>query len=226
MRQARRQIQSRQRRERRMNKAEFLTDLRTRLEGLPEEEIKKSVDFYGEMIADRMDDGLSEEEAVAALGDIKDITGRILADVPLGKIVKEKVKKVQSRRGLKPWEIVLLVLGSPVWLPVTLSLAIVEVLLFLVFYLVFWIIILVFYLVDLCIALGGVAGIVYGIALMVKGMAAQGLMILGGGIFCGGLSIPFFFFCNIVAKGMINLSRMITRGIKSLFVGRRKKGEQ
>ncbi|MBR6303508.1 MAG: DUF1700 domain-containing protein, partial [Lachnospiraceae bacterium] len=96
-----------------MNKETFLTELRTRLEGLPETELNKSIDFYSEMIDDRLDDGLSEEEAIAALGSLKDITDRILEDVPLGKIVKEKVRKVQSGRGLRPWEIVLIVLGSP-----------------------------------------------------------------------------------------------------------------
>ncbi len=209
-----------------MNKETFLTELRTRLEGLPETELNKSIDFYSEMIDDRLDDGLSEEEAVAALGSLKDITDRILEDVPLGKIVKEKVRKVQSGRGLRPWEIVLIVLGSPVWLPIALSLGIVALVLFIVFYLLFWLIILVFYIVDLCFALGGVAGIVCGVVAMAKGMVPYGFMLFGCGLFLGGLSIPFFFFCNIVAKGMIGLSKLITKGIKNLFVGRRKKGEQ
>ena len=40
-----------------MNKIEFLTVLRERLQGLPEEDINKSIDFYCEMIDDWGDAG-------------------------------------------------------------------------------------------------------------------------------------------------------------------------
>ena len=48
-----------------MSKTEFLTELKKALEGLPEEDIEKSLEYYSEMIDDRIEDGLSEEEAVA-----------------------------------------------------------------------------------------------------------------------------------------------------------------
>ena len=98
-----------------MNKNEFLTTLRERLNGLPEEDIIKSMDFYGEMIDDRVEDGMSEEEAVAALGSIEEILSQILSEVSLPKLVKEKVK---PKRALKVWEIVLLILGAPLWIPI------------------------------------------------------------------------------------------------------------
>ena len=40
-----------------MTKSEFLQNLCTSLHGLSEEDIKKSVDYYEEMIDDRMEDG-------------------------------------------------------------------------------------------------------------------------------------------------------------------------
>ena len=97
-----------------MNKNEFLTALRGRLNGLPEEDIIKSMDYYGEMLDDRIEDGMSEEEAVEALGSIEDIMSEILSAVSLPKLVKEKVK---PKRALKAWEIVLLILGAPLWIP-------------------------------------------------------------------------------------------------------------
>ena len=40
-----------------MTKTEFLEQLKNSLTGLSEEDIKKSVDYYEEMIDDRMEDG-------------------------------------------------------------------------------------------------------------------------------------------------------------------------
>lgn len=47
-----------------MNKQEFLVKLRKGLSGLPKEDIEERLTFYSEMIDDRMEEGLSEEEAV------------------------------------------------------------------------------------------------------------------------------------------------------------------
>ena len=46
-----------------MNKQEFLNQLRSGLNGLPHEEIEERVMFYSEMIDDRVEEGLSEEDA-------------------------------------------------------------------------------------------------------------------------------------------------------------------
>ena len=61
-----------------MNKQTFVEELRARLAALPEDEREKLIDYYGEMIDDRVEEGLSEEEAVAALGDAADIAGAFL----------------------------------------------------------------------------------------------------------------------------------------------------
>ena len=45
-----------------MDKFEFITELRAKLWALPEADKQRSVDYYREMIDDRMEDGLSEEE--------------------------------------------------------------------------------------------------------------------------------------------------------------------
>ncbi|MCR4617613.1 MAG: DUF1700 domain-containing protein [Lachnospiraceae bacterium] len=207
-----------------MNKESFITELKNNLAGLPEDEIKKSIDYYEEMIDDRVEDGMPEEEAVAALGDIKSITKNILEDIPLKKIVKEKVKSVKPKRGLRAWEIVLLVVGSPIWFPLGLSLAIIAFVFVLVLYLLYWIFILVFYLIDLCIALCGVAGIAAGVVAFIQGGGPAGFFFVGCGLVCAGLSIPFFFLCNIIAKGILNLSKLIGRGIKSMFIRKKKEG--
>ena len=51
-----------------MTKREFLAQLRKGLSGLPQDDIEERLTFYGEMIEDRKEEGLSEEEAVSAVG--------------------------------------------------------------------------------------------------------------------------------------------------------------
>ena len=56
-----------------MNKKEFLRVLSRSLRGMPRAERAQSLEYYGEMIQDRMEEGLSEEEAVARLGSADEI---------------------------------------------------------------------------------------------------------------------------------------------------------
>jgi uncharacterized membrane protein len=207
-----------------MNKQELLNTLSEKLSGLPEAELKRSLDFYSEMIDDRIEDGLSEDEAVAAIGDVKTIADQIMEDIPLNKIVKDKVKKAKPKRALRAWEIVLIAVGSPIWFPVGLALFITVAVLCITFYLVYWVFILAFYVIDLCLALGFVAGILGAVLGFMNGQVDTGLFLIGCGFVCGGIAIPFFFLCNLIAKGMIALSKSIGRGIKWIFVGK-KRGE-
>ena len=56
-----------------MKRVEFLKELKAQLWALPEADRQNSLDYYSEMIDDRMEDGLTEEEAVAAIGDLDEI---------------------------------------------------------------------------------------------------------------------------------------------------------
>ncbi len=51
-----------------MKKTEFLEALKTCLDGMDESERRASVEYYAEMIDERMEDGMDEESAVGALG--------------------------------------------------------------------------------------------------------------------------------------------------------------
>ena len=56
-----------------MNKQSFLDALKEKLYGLPWQELKERLDFYSEMIDDRMEEGITEEEAVAAIEIVEDV---------------------------------------------------------------------------------------------------------------------------------------------------------
>ena len=62
-----------------MNRYDFKHQLSRRLAGLPEEELATTLSFFDEMIDDRLDEGMTEDQAVADLGDLDEIANRILA---------------------------------------------------------------------------------------------------------------------------------------------------
>jgi len=196
-----------------MNKTEFIEQLRNALQGLSEEDIKKSTDYYEEMIEDRIEDGIDEEEAVKGLGSIESIKEQILMDTPISKIVKEKMK---PKRALRAWEIVLLIIGSPVWVPVTAALIIVA----LVIYLCFWVVILCLYICDIAVFFSGFSAIIA--AFVQENGFSTGMLFCGGGIALIGAAILLFFGFTEIAKGMLFVSKKIALGIKKLFVGGKK----
>lgn len=196
-----------------MNKTEFLSALESRLHSLPKEDIKKSLDYYSEIIDDHIEDGISEDGAVMAVGSIDEIASQIFMETPLTKLVKEKVK---PNRALKAWEIILLVLGSPVWLPLLAA----AVIIFFSVYIVIWSVIAVLYAADLSLAAGGLAGIFGFIALTFAEKAVTGILFLGAGLICAGTAILLFFGFNQLTKGIISLSKRILRGIKACFAGK------
>ena len=194
-----------------MNKQEFLAELQKGLSGLPQGDIQERLIFYGEMIDDRVEEGLSEEDAVAEIGSVQEVVTQILADIPLTKLVKEKVK---SERTLKAWEIVLLVLGSPVWFPLLLAAAII----FFSVYIVLWSVIFSLYAVDFAFAVTGISGIAIMPVYIMDGNIPGAIMFLGAALVFTGLAILLFLGFNQITKGILNLSRKILLGIKSLFV--------
>ena len=75
-----------------MNREIFLHQLRIRLSQLPEPEIEKRLEYYSELIEDMVEDGMSEEDAVASFGDINQIAQGIMETTALSTLVKTTVK--------------------------------------------------------------------------------------------------------------------------------------
>lgn len=63
-----------------MTRKEFLMELDRRLDVLPREDADKYLNYYAEMLADRMEDGMTEEEAVASMEPLDTIINRILGE--------------------------------------------------------------------------------------------------------------------------------------------------
>ncbi len=196
-----------------MNKSEFLGALRKGLHGLPQDDIEERLAFYGEMIDDRTEEGLSEEEAVSAVGAVNEIVAQTVADTPLAKIAKERIR---PKRRLKAWEIVLIALGSPIWL----SLAIAAAAVILSVYVSLWAVIVSLWAVFVSLAVCAVGSVPMCIFFIAGGSGAQGLVTLSAGLVCAGLSIFMFYGCKEVTKGILILTKKFAVWIKNCFMGK------
>ena len=125
-----------------MNKLEFINGLGSRLDPIPRDEIQTILDYYVESVADRMEDGMTEEEAIESFGDLDQLAANILveqgylapprAPEPVSAPTTElpnlqsapttelptlqPAAKPEPKKRFPWWAIVLLVLGSPIWL--------------------------------------------------------------------------------------------------------------
>lgn len=197
-----------------MRKQEFLDELRRGLSGLPREDLEERLTFYSEMIDDRMEEGLAEEEAVSEIGTVNEVISQTAAEIPLSRLVKESVR---PRRTLRAWEIVLLVLGSPMWLP--LSFAALAV--FLTLYVVIWSVVISLWAVEASLMGSAIGGAVSAVFSFFRGGGSAATALLGAGLFCAGASIFLFFGCKETTKGIFLLTKKLFLGIKSLFLGRK-----
>ena len=201
-----------------MNKQEFIKKLKEMLSNLPEKEINERIDFYSEMIDDRIEDGLTEEQAIKDIGTVEDVAKQIIDEIPLFKIIKHKLKKSKAKntttkRKRTWWEITLLAVGSPIWFSLLISFFAVIFSL----YVSLWAVIISLFAVDLSLLLSGLA-IIPGVLFIFTESLSVGLLIIAGGIMCMGLSILFFYVCKYTAKFGIFITKKIPRLIKGLFI--------
>lgn len=196
-----------------MNKGEYLDEIREKLMGLSEQDIDKALEFYKEALADRMDDGLTEEQAINAVGSADEVAEQILMDTPLPKLVSATVK---PKRTLKAWEIVLLVLGAPLWIPVVASLfAVALSVVCVLFSLMLTIIAVVFGFI-----VGGFVAAIAGICGLLAGGGVAALAKIGGGLVMVGLGALLFLPCKSLVLWLFELCGRFFKWIKKQFVKR------
>lgn len=197
-----------------MNKIQFIAELKNRISSLPLNDINKYLDYYSEMIDDRIEDGLSEEEAVNDLGSLENITSQILSDYPERKSVEPSAEKGKSS-GTKlseGWIILIAVLTFPLWMPVISS----------VVSLVFSVavIIIAIYIIDFALAVCGLVSAVASVPLLLQLDVFQSGMCFGIGLICIGFSVLLFFGTNWTAKQIIKFFRYLFRKTKEFFAKR------
>lgn len=197
-----------------MRKEEFLAQLRKGLAGLPQADIEERLTFYSEMIADQMEEGIPEEEAVAAAGPVDEIVAQAVADTPLTKLAKERMK---PKRQLAAWEILLLVIGAPIWF--SLGIAVLSVVISL--YVSLWSVVISLWAVFVSLAACAV-GFSVGCILIIGRNIPSAIAVLAAGLVCAGVSIFACYGCTAATKGTLFLTKKIALGFKNCFI---RKGE-
>ena len=184
-----------------MNKYEFIDGLKYKLNGLPYEDIERSVEYYSEMIDDLIEEGMSEENAVNLLGDIDIIAEKIKNEnmnQPAGNTYNVSYHTdayvdnsynsahISEQSNAKKHSIFIIILillffGLPVWLPV-LSGAVIVIIS----------VLLVLYIISVCFAATGVAGIAAFIMYTISGSLAYGVIVAGVSLIVLGFSVLMF----------------------------------
>ena len=200
-----------------MTKQEFLNSLKEKLSTLSESDVEERLNFYSELIDDMIEEGSNEVDAISSIGSVDDIASQIISENSSKKENEKDFQesKQKKKRNLKAWEIVLLAVGSPIWVP--LGIAIFAIVISL--YAVLWVLIASFWAIFASLTACAPAGIVAGICLIATAQGALGgISLMAAGLVCAGLAIFAFFGCLASTKGSALITKNTVLGIKNLFV--------
>jgi uncharacterized membrane protein len=196
-----------------VTKIDFILALGKRLQAMPKEEAEERIGFYTEMIEDRMEEGLSEQEAVAAVGDIDELAASILGsscgaspkDQP--PLMKDGGSEKNGRRS-----IALIVIGAPLWISIGAALFSVA----LALYVAVWSVVISLWATCGALIGTGVGGILYAVIKHDK----MTFMVIGAALVCIGIAILLFLCCEILTKCVIRLTK---RSFTAMLRGGRSK---
>lgn len=156
-----------------MTRDEFLGRLGELLACLPAEQVEETKAFYAEAIADRMEDGMSEEEAVAAMGTPGEVAEATLDDLPA---VPRAIARTRRRSTALLW--VLAIVGSPVWAPLLVAFAAVA----LSVYVCIWVLAFCVWVIAVALGAVGAAALALAAAGVTVGHVPYVLAMLGCGL--------------------------------------------
>lgn len=186
-----------------MTRNEFISSLSARLHSIPGTERQKALDWYSELICDRMEE-MPEADAVSGIGSVDEIADEILSQY------RQNTTVVQPNGGTEPQSrrspdkgvntalvIFAAVVLSPIWLPLLitgLSLALVAVLLV-------WCAVVTVGVMLVSAAAVGAVGLVYGFWALFVINPAYGLLVLGTALISAGLTLALIPLIVVTVKG-------------------------
>ena len=187
-----------------MTREEFCEGLRSELDGLPQREIDQTIYYYTEIISDRMEEGMTEEQAVAVMEPMHVIARRVKADLR---------PNTPPRRKTSGWQIALIILGFPLWFPL---LAVGAALTVTAFALV-WVLVLCLWAVCLALFVWGVASI---FSLLLGSGTSMPLGQIGAGMAAMGLSIFVFYGARSAMHPALHMTEYMAGRVWKRLVGR------
>lgn len=187
--------------------------------GLSQEELAIKLNVVRQTVS-KWEKGLSvpDAEMLVQIAAVYDTTvGALLGEEPTQSegehADKDPSSTERTDRRLTVLSIVLLVIGSPMWVPLVLAAAAMV----LAAYIVIWACVVSLWAVFVSVAACAVAGVVAGVALMFGGKGLQGLALIGAGLFCAGFVCLLFLGCKAVTVGVLWLTKTVFLKIKAQF---------
>ena len=191
-----------------MTKQEFLSILKQELDCFPRAEQRKTITYYEELIEDRMEDGMTEEEAVEGIGNPRVLAEEIIND-NLELMVQQKLP---MSRGMKVGIGILLILGSPLWA----SLLAAGFLCILSVYIIVWVLPLIGASLVVAFGLSGIYGVISFPFALMDGITI-GIVHLGIGICSIGLTILCTLTTAWLSKKIIMITARFTKWLVRCF---------
>lgn len=199
-----------------MTKQAFTDELSRRLreQGLIDTEIDRSLEYYREMIEDRVEDGEDEEHAVRSLGTPEEIARQILTEMPLGAFIKSKLRQQKKRhQNASALTVVMTVLAFPIWFPLLIAA---------------FTVILSVYVTVLALIVSLFATVVALMTSSLVSIPAAGVIIsetvpgaialLGAALLVMGIGVLLIIPAKHATIGLIRLTKWFTRCLRSLFI--------
>ena len=186
-----------------MTKKQFLKNLRRELSGLPRAEITERVGFYTEMIDDKMEDGMTEAEAIDS----------ICTSDPIGSKVKITDEDPGTRSKRSTTETVLLILGFPVWFSILAALFAVIVTLIASL----WSIAVAFWAIFVSAAVSAPCAAIASIFCLFSGNVAMFGMGMAAAPTCAGVAIIFFYIAKYFTIASAKITVWTFRSIAKMF---------
>ncbi len=184
-----------------MNKKEFLNDLDSKLNFLTEEERNKTLNYYSEIIEDRIESGASEEEAVLQMESTEVIAKKLIAENSTQKTTSEKVldfiDKLFEKHGYL-FVLAIVIFSIPLWTPI------VGVILGLVCTMF-----LILFAMIAFGAIGSVAALGIGISFITQSLLSA-ISALGVSMVCAGFAV-------LVTIGTVKLISMMSNFFKKVY---------
>lgn len=191
-----------------MTKNEFIREIKIKTKHLTKAERREIISYYNEMISERMEDGMSEAEAVAALGSVDEL---------LSTYAPAKVNTAPRAPRLRAWHIVFIVLGSPIWIVLLAAMFV----LLLAFYIVIWALVVACYAVFAALIVSAFACFAAAFVSLFAGGPAYFFAYMGAAGILGGLALLWLMPCNLLAKAMGKLSGKVGKGVFRFFFKRK-----
>lgn len=199
-----------------MTKKEFLAKGRKALSHLPKEELEERLAFYSEMIDDRMEEGLSETDAVMQILKSEETVAHLFLDESF------EEEKDEEKKGMgEGAKTALIVAGSPLWFALTVA----AVVLWISLAATAFSVVVAVWSVFISFAVTAPVSVLGGIVIALFGRPLAGVAMVGVGLICTGLAVFTYYGAKVVGKGGWWLVKKSVAAVKKCFEKKEKKYE-